>query len=63
MNIAFILGSIQFNNTEITYNFTQYYMANHAILLNITCMLRSIQYSITQYSMGFINITQYFRDR
>jgi hypothetical protein len=43
---------------NITYSITQYYIQNHTILPNITCILGNIQINITQYSMDFINITQ-----
>ena len=35
-------------------------MSNYTILLNITCVLGSIQFNIGQYSLCFINITQYY---
>ena len=52
-----VFNSILLN---ITYNITQYYMSNHTILLNITCVLGSTQFNIRQYSLCFINITQYY---
>ena len=61
-NIACILGSIQFKNTEYymqhypildakSYTITQYYM-------HIGC----IQHNITEYLVDFIKITQYYRE-
>ena len=57
MQYRVVFNSILLN---ITYNITQYYMPNHTILLNITCVLGSIQFNIRQYSLCFIDINQYY---
>ena len=57
MQYRVVFNSILLN---ITYNITQYYMSNHTILLNITCVLSSIQFDIRQYSLCFTKITQYY---